>query len=172
MAIFYSYLCVNLSFIMAIVFGVKLLAALLHASAHLALILHGDILVDWLAHLLPDILAILDRMGHLRALGLLEPVAPGGVLGPDLAAIAVLLPELLADLLLLVGALFLVRRLVRALLPMLVVALLLELLLVLDFLHRLAVFCIQTPTNWRCHGVADGQAKDENGRPHLQAGEI
>ena len=47
---------------MAIVFGVKLLAALLHASAHLALILHGDILVDWLAHLLPDILAILQNL--------------------------------------------------------------------------------------------------------------
>ena len=56
-------------------------------------------------------------MGHLGALGLLEPVAPGGVLGPDLAAVAVLLPELLADLLLLVGALLLVGRLVRALLP-------------------------------------------------------
>merc|ERR1712050_300590 len=115
---------------MAIVFGVKLLAALLHASAHLALILHGDILVDWLAHLLPEILAILDGMGHLGALRLLEPVAPGGVLGPDLAAVAVLLPELLADLLLLVRALLLVGRLVRALLPMLVVALFLELLLV------------------------------------------
>ena len=56
-------------------------------------------------------------MGHLRAIGLLEPVALGGVLGPDLAAVAVLLPELLADLLLLVGALLLVGRLVRALLP-------------------------------------------------------
>ena len=59
----------------------------------------------------------LDRMGHLGALRLLEPVAPGGVLGPDLAAVAVLLPELLADLLLLVRALLLVGRLVRALLP-------------------------------------------------------
>ena len=47
---------------MAIVFGVKLLAAPLHASAHLALILHGDILVDRLAHLLPDILAILQNL--------------------------------------------------------------------------------------------------------------
>merc|ERR1719322_798529 len=109
MAIFYSYLCESIYHSMAIVFGVKLLAALLHASAHLALILHGDILVDWLAHLLPDILAVLDGMGHLRALGLLEPVAPGGVLGPDLAAVAILLPELLADLLLLVRALLLVR---------------------------------------------------------------
>ena len=59
----------------------------------------------------------LDGMGHLRAIGLLEPVALGGVLGPDLAAVAVLLPELLADLLLLVGALLLVGRLVCALLP-------------------------------------------------------
>merc|ERR1719322_1178218 len=137
MAIFYSYLCVSIYHSMAIVFGVKLLAALLHASAHLALVLNGDILVDWLAHLLPDILAVLDGMGHLRAVGLLEPVTLGGVLGPDLATVAVLLPELLADLLLLVRALLLVRRLVRALLPMLVVALLLELLLVLDLLHSL-----------------------------------
>merc|ERR1719367_2780147 len=157
---------------MVIVFGVKLLAAPLHASTHLALILHGDILVDRLAHLLPDILAVLDRVGHLGALGLQEPVAPGGVLGPDLAAVAVLLPELLADLLLLVGTLLLLGRLVSALLPMLVVALLLELLLVLDFLHRLAVFCIHTTTNWRCHGVADSQAKDENGHLHILAGEI
>ena len=51
---------------------------------------------------------------------------------------------------------------------MLVVALLLELLLVLDFLHRLAVFCVRTTTNWRCHGVADGQAENEDGRLHLE----
>merc|ERR1712108_101576 len=96
MAIFYFY-CVSICLSMAIVFGVERLAAPLHASADLALLLHGDVLVDRLAHLLPHILAVLDGMGDLHALRLLEPVALGGVLGPDLAAVAVLLPELLAD---------------------------------------------------------------------------
>ena len=55
-------------------------------------------------------------MGDLHALRLLEPVALGGVLGPDLAAVAVLLPELLARLRLLRHALLLVHSLVVALL--------------------------------------------------------
>ena len=56
---------------------------------------------------------------------------------------------------------------------MLVVALLLELLLVLDLLHRLAITCALYPlTTTDGRGVADSQAKDENGRLHLQAGEI
>ena len=42
-------------------------------------------------------------------------MALAGVLSPDLAAVAVLLPELLAHLLLLIGANFLVGRLVGAL---------------------------------------------------------
>ena len=54
-------------------------------------------------------------------------------------------------------------------LPMLVVALLLELLLVLDLLHLLAITADRLRFG---DGVADGQAEDENGRLHLQVGEI
>ena len=93
------------------------LAVLLYTAADLALVLLGLVLVDLLADFLHNIVALLDGMRHPGALRLLEPVALGGILGPDLAAVAVLLPELLADLLLLVGALLLVGRLVCALLP-------------------------------------------------------
>ena len=93
------------------------LAVLLYAAADLALVLLGLVLVDLLADILLDIVALLDGMRHPGALRLLEPVALGGILGPDLAAIAVLLPELLADLLLLIGALLFVLGLVVTLLP-------------------------------------------------------
>ena len=93
------------------------LAVLLYTAADLALVLLGLVLVDLLADFLHNIVALLDGMWHPGALRLLEPVALGGILGPDLAAIAVLLPELLADLLLLVGAFLLVLSLVVALLP-------------------------------------------------------
>ena len=93
------------------------LAVLLNAAADLALMLLGLVLVDLLADFLHNIVALLDGMWHPGALRLLEPVALGGILGPDLAAIAVLLPELLADLLLLIGALLFVLGLVVTLLP-------------------------------------------------------
>ena len=93
------------------------LAVLLYAAADLALMLLGLVLVDLLADFLHNIVALLDGMRHPGALRLLEPVALGGILGPDLAAVAVLLPELLADLLLLVSAFLLVLSLVVALLP-------------------------------------------------------
>ena len=56
-------------------------------------------------------------MRVLRALRFLEPVALAGVLSPDLAAVAVLHPELLANLRLLISAHLFVGRLVRALFP-------------------------------------------------------
>ena len=93
------------------------LAVLLNAAADLALVLLGLVLVDLLADIFLDIIALLDGMRHPGALRLLEPVALGGILGPDLAAIAVLLPELLADLLLLISALLFVLGLVGTLLP-------------------------------------------------------
>ena len=93
------------------------LAVLLYAAANLALVLLGLVLVDLLADFLHDIIALLDGMRHPGALRLLEPVALGGILGPDLASVAVLLPELLTDLLLLIGALLLVLGLVVTLLP-------------------------------------------------------
>ena len=93
------------------------LAVLLYTAADLALVLLGLVLVDLLADFLHNIVALLDGMRHPGALRLLEPVALGGILSPDLAAIAVLLPELLADLLLLVGAFLLVLSLIVALLP-------------------------------------------------------
>ena len=93
------------------------LAVLLYTAADLALMLLGLVLVDLLADILLDIVALLDRMRHPGALRLLEPVALGGILGPDLAAIAVLLPELLADLLLLIGALLFVLGLEVTILP-------------------------------------------------------
>ena len=93
------------------------LAVLLYTAADLALVLLGLVLVDLLADFLHNIVALLDGMRHPGALRLLEPVALGGILGPDLAAIAVLLPELLADLLLLIGALLFVLGLVVTLLP-------------------------------------------------------
>ena len=93
------------------------LAVLLYTAADLALVLLGLVLVDLLADFLHNIIALLDGMRHPGALRLLEPVALGGILGPDLAAIAVLLPELLADLLLLIGALLFVLGLVATLLP-------------------------------------------------------
>ena len=92
-------------------------AALLDAAADLALVLLGLVLVDLLAHGLHVVVADLVRVGLLHAFGLLEPVAPGGVLGPDLAAVAVLLPVLLADLLLLVVAFLHVLGVIVALLP-------------------------------------------------------
>ena len=93
------------------------LAVLLYAAADLALMLLGLVLVDLLADILLDIVALLDGMWHPGALRLLEPVALRGILSPDLAAIAILLPELLADLLLLVSAFLLVLSLIVALLP-------------------------------------------------------
>ena len=93
------------------------LAVLLYTAADLALVLLGLVLVDLLADFLHNIVALLDGMWHPGALRLLEPVALGRILGPDLAAIAVLLPELLADLLLLVGAFLLVLSLIITLLP-------------------------------------------------------
>ena len=93
------------------------LAVLLYTAADLALVLLGLVLVDLLADFLHNIVALLDGMRHPGALRLLEPVALGRILGPDLAAIAVLLPELLADLLLLIGALLFVLGLVVTLLP-------------------------------------------------------
>ena len=56
----------------------------------------------------------LNRMRVLRALRFLEPVALAGVLSPDLAAVAVLLPELLAGLLLLSHTFLLVDSFVFA----------------------------------------------------------
>ena len=90
------------------------LAVLLYAAADLALMLLGLVLVDLLADFLHDILAFLDWMRHLGALRLLQPVALGGILSPDLASIAILLPELLADLLLLVSTFLLVLGLIVA----------------------------------------------------------
>merc|ERR1719412_23381 len=115
------------------------LAVLLYAAADLALMLLGLVLVDLLADILLDIVALLDGMRHPGTLRLLEPVALGRILGPDLAAIAVLLPELLADLLLLVSAFLLVLGLVVALLPMLIVALVLVFLDIFDLLDSLAM---------------------------------
>ena len=93
------------------------LAVLLYTAADLALVLLGLVLVDLLADILPDIIALFDGMRDLGALRLLQPVALGGILGPDLASVAILLPELLADLLLLVSAFLLVLGLIAALLP-------------------------------------------------------
>ena len=93
------------------------LAVLLNAAADLALMLLGLVLMDLLADVLPDIFALLDGMRHPGALGLLQPVALGGILGPDLASVAILLPELLANLLLLVSAFLLVLSLIAAFLP-------------------------------------------------------
>ena len=93
------------------------LAVLLYTAADLALVLLGLVLLDLLADFLHNIIALLDGMRHPGALRLLEPVALGGILGPDPAAITVLLPELLADLLLLVGAFLLVLSLIITLLP-------------------------------------------------------
>ena len=90
------------------------LAVLLYAAADLALVLLGLVLVDLLADFLHNIVALLDGMRHPGALRLLEPVALGGILGPDLASIAILLPELLADLLLLVSTFLLVLGLIVA----------------------------------------------------------
>merc|ERR1712044_82172 len=115
------------------------LAVLLYTAADLARVLLGLALVDLLADFLHNIVALLDGMRHPRALRLLEPVALGGILGPDLAAIAVLLPELLADLLLLVGAFLLVLPMIVALLPMLIVALVLVFLDIFDLLDSLAM---------------------------------
>merc|ERR1719322_1969612 len=115
------------------------LAVLLYTTADLALVLLGLVLVDLLADFLHDIVALLDRMRHPGALRLLEPVALGGILSPDLAAIAVLLPELLADLLLLVSAFLLVLSLIVALLPMLIVALVLVFLDIFYLLDSLAM---------------------------------
>merc|ERR1719150_291620 len=115
------------------------LAVPLNAATDLALVLLGLVLVDLLADILLDIVALLDGMRHPGALGLLEPVALGGILGPDLAAIAVLLPELLADLLLLIGALLFVLGLIGALLPMLNMAFILVFLDIFDLLDGLAM---------------------------------
>ena len=93
------------------------LAVLLHAAADLALVLLGLVLVDFLTYSLPDIVALLDRVRNLGALRLLQPVALGGILSPDLASVAILLPELLTNLLLLVSAFLLVLSLIGALLP-------------------------------------------------------
>ena len=90
---------------------------ILYTAADLALVLLGLVLVDLLADILPDIFTLLDWMRHPGALGLLQPVALGGILGPDLASVAILLPELLADLLLLVSAFLLVLSLIAAFLP-------------------------------------------------------
>ena len=93
------------------------LAVLLYTAADLALVLLGLVLVDLLADFLHNIIALLHGMRHPGALRLLEPVALGGILGPDLASVAILLPELLANLLLLVSAFLLVLSLIGALLP-------------------------------------------------------
>ena len=44
---------------MSIILSIKLLATLLLAPADLTFVLFGDILVNWFAHFIPDILAIL-----------------------------------------------------------------------------------------------------------------
>ena len=93
------------------------LAVLLYAAADLALMLLGLVLVDLLADILLDIIALLDGMRHPGALRLLEPVALGGILGPDLASVAILLPELLTDLLFLISAFLLVFSLIGAFCP-------------------------------------------------------
>ena len=77
----------------------------------------GLVLVDFLTDSLPDIVALLDRVRNLGALRLLQPVALGGILSPDLASVAILLPELLANLLLLVSAFLLVLGLIVAFCP-------------------------------------------------------
>merc|ERR1712117_76889 len=99
----------------------------------------GLVLVDLLADILPDIIALLDGVWHPGALGLLQPVALGGILGPDLASVAILLPEFLADLLLLVSAFLLVLGLIAALLPSLIMALILVFFDIFDLLDSLAV---------------------------------
>ena len=114
------------------------LAVLLYTAADLALVLLGLVLVDLLADFLHNIVALLDRMRHPGALRLLEPVALGGILGPDLAAIAVLLPELLADLLLLVSAFLLVLGLIAALLPEILIIRLMQQNIRYLFLHYIS----------------------------------
>ena len=93
------------------------LTALLNATTDQTLMLLWLILVDLCAHGLANWPAVLYWDRNLHAFRLLEPVALGWVLGPNLASIAILLPELLADLLLLVGAFLLVLSLIVALLP-------------------------------------------------------
>ena len=117
------------------------LAVLLYAAADLALMLLGLVLVDLLADILPDIIALLDWMRHPGALGLLEPVAFGGILCPDLASVAILLPELLADLLLLISAFLLVLGLIAALLPEILIIRLMQQNIRYLFLH-----CISNPS--------------------------
>ena len=102
---------------MLVILGTQIFAGLLFSPADLALLLLGDILVDLRAHGLHDIAAFLHRVRLLCALGILEPVALGGILSPDLSAVTVLLPELFAHLLLLVCALFAVLGPILALFP-------------------------------------------------------
>ena len=92
------------------------LTALLNATTDQTLMLLWLILVDLSAHGLDNLLAVLYWDRNLHAFGLLEPVALGWVLGPNLASIAILLPELLTNLLLLVRAFLLVLSVVSALL--------------------------------------------------------
>ena len=92
------------------------LTALLNATTDQTLMLLWLILVDLCAHGLANWPAVLYWDRNLHAFRLLEPVALGWVLGPNLASIAILLPELLANLLLLVRAFLLVLSVVSALL--------------------------------------------------------
>ena len=92
------------------------LTALLNATTDLTLMLLWLILVDLSAHGLDNLLAVLYWDRNLHAFRLLEPVALGWVLGPNLASVTILLPELLANLFLLVRAFLLVLSVVSALL--------------------------------------------------------
>ena len=92
------------------------LTALLNATTDLTLMLLRLVLVDLCAHGLANWPAFLLRDRNLHAFRLLEPVALGWVLGPNLASVTILLPELLTNLLLLVRAFLLVLSVVSALL--------------------------------------------------------
>merc|ERR1719264_2375977 len=155
--------------LIGMILGVQFRALLFLASADLALVLVGLVLVDLLTDILGHRLAYLFGLGLVVALVGLEPVAAAGVLRPDLAAVAVLLPELLAGLLLLRHAFLLEYGRVRAFLMALDVTLGLELLDVFDLLDRLAmvdavraILCVHGRGDGRGHG----EAEDESKRPH------
>jgi len=118
-------------------------AGLLLVPADLAFELVGLVLVDLLANILLHVVAFLNRLGLVHALVRLEVVALPEVLRPDLAAVAVVLPELLAHSNRLVDALLDQLGRPRALCSQLAVALVLELLDVLDLLRRPAAFVLR-----------------------------
>ena len=151
--------------LVTVIFGIQILAALLLAPADFALLLLRDILVDLLAHRLHDIIALLYRVRHLRALRFLEPVALGGILGPNLAAIAILFPEFLTHLLLLVIAFLLELGRIGTFFLMFIMTLILVFLNIFDLLDFLAITVLRLR-----HSSSYGKTEDKTQSLHLDLG--